>query len=1009
MFAALVLHSARALAASGDYWQQHVHYTIEATLIDSIHTLEGTVSVNYTNHSPDTLREVYFHLYSNAFQHGSMMEERAKAEDAWLQYRFARLGPTDEGRYTISNVSVDARPTSFEITGTIMKVTLPAPLVPGASIQIALPFVEQIPRQTRRSGWMSDQGVRYSMAQWYPKIAEYDREGWQAQEYVSHEFYGVWGDFDVTLHVPARFTVGATGECQNPEEAGHGYERIARGEKEGRDEPHSGAPGMTTWKFHASPVHDFAWVADEYVHDWKTWNDSVTIHSIYKPNVAAGWQDVLKYTEFALATYSELYGQWPYRNFSTTQAGDGGMEYPQLIMNSNGGAGLIAHEAGHQWFYGLLGSNETREAFMDEGFTQYIASVEMQRQFGRYLGSDANRSWLDWFVPMFDNKSDNYHSYQSLARAGYEEPLVIPHDWAREGVNAGQVYMKTLSILNMLQYTLGDSVFARAMKEYYADWHFKHPHLLDFQRVMERVSGTDLDWFFDEWFRTTRTVDYAALSVASRNIGDKFETTVRLRNNEIGVMPLDLLLHYTDGSTELATIPLSVHKDEAYHKPGPSIFFPGWDWPAKTYTASALTPKRVAWFEIDTSWRLQDLNWLNNYSTAFGLPSPRGYWRVLQNLAASPPLDGYYAVARPIVWYSEANGLEAGAGLRYGMFNAFSGDLRLVYKASPHSNDSALLSHFDGRFAFSTPVDWLGRLSSFNALLEKIDGISTARVELRKIFRPEYLNYGATHSGGLVLEHQRLLEDGYPFYHSELWEGSTQAASLWYAVSGGTTKISLTVEAGLNSFAGSFTRGFAQFATVVGLPYDLGLGIRSAIGTATQRTPLERRFWLARANPHDEQAHDFFRSFTDLSEGFDGHAHPFIEGGAGARGDNATGSDVHGTSMFGLSADLGLPNPLTSLWEPLRVLTPGLFADVGSVTRFNESVLGHLWDDIKFDAGLKIGIDLLGLLPYQLRGVAGEYAEIPTVTLIFPLYLDHPSDGSSAFGFRWALSIGSTF
>jgi hypothetical protein len=1005
---ALVHSHARALAASGDYWQQHVHYTIEATLIDSIHSLDGRVSVVYTNNSPDTLHEVFFHLYSNAFQHGSLMEERAKAEDSWLQYRMARLGPSEEGRYWIDNVSVNDRPVSFEITGTIMRIALAEPLTPGASISIALPFREQIPLQTRRSGWMSDQGVLYSMAQWYPKIAEYDREGWQAQEYVSHEFYGVWGEFDVTLHVPSRFTVGSSGECQNPEEAGHGYERIGRGEKEGREEPHSDATGMTTWKFHAAPVHDFAWVADEYVHDWKTWNDSVTIHALYKPNVAPGWQDALKYTEFALATYSELYGQWPYRNFSTTESGDGGMEYPQLIMCNNGGASLIAHEAGHQWFYGLLGSNETREAFMDEGFTQYVASVEMQRQFGRYLGSDANRSWLEWFVPMFDNKSDNFRSYQSLARSGYEEPLVIPHDWFREGVNAGQVYMKTLSGLNMLEYALGDSVFARGMKDYYAAWHFKHPHLLDFQRVMERTSGTDLDWFFDQWFRTTRTIDYGAIAVDSRPSGNAYETTVHLRNNELGVMPLDLLLHNNDGTTEQATIPLSVNKGLAYHKSGVSLFFPAWDWPAKEYIGSIATPKHVDWFEIDTSWRLQDLNWLNNSSSRGPLWMPKGYWRVWQNLPSRPPLDGYYAVARPILWYSDANGFEGGAGVRYGINESFSGDIKLTYKAKPLSGDTSLLAHLDGRWTYSAPVDWLGRLSNVSLRAEKIDGISTLRAELKKTFRPEFLYFGATHSGGLALEHQRLLDAAYPMFHHDWSLGATESGTLWYAIASGSTNFEISAESALPGSDRIYSRAESHYETSFSTLFSIPLKIRASIATASQQTPMQKLSWLARANPVAEQTADFYRGLTNVSARFDANEHPFIEGGAGVRGYNTLDSSEVGRHALGVSLDFGLPNPLERVWKPLRMLSPILFADAGWVNHGSTDLFGDLKTNLRTDLGLKISVDLLTLLPSQLHGVADEYAAIPAIGITFPFYLNHPTDGSSPFAFRCALSIGAS-
>ncbi len=516
----LLCSSANARA----YWQQHVRYDIRVTLLDSIHTLDGTLSVVYTNHSPDTLNEVWFHLYSNAFQPGSMMDERALAiHSAPIYDRIHKLPKSEWGKYWIEHITADGQAATFEITGTIMRVVLQKPLLPGDSVTIAFPFREQIPKQIRRSGWMSREGVEYSMAQWYPKIAEYDREGWQHQEYIAREFYGVYGEFNVQITLPSRYTVGATGQCMNPMEVGHGYDQIAAGVKSGLQEP-TASSGMTTWKFHADHVHDFAWVADDdYIHEWMTWNDTITIHAFYKRWARPIWKkSALAYSLFALSTYSHHFGPYAYRNFSCTMAGDGGMEYPQLIMitgyrpNPLSLAGVIAHEAGHQWFYGMLGSNETRQAFMDEGFTTFATTLSMNRLFGdhqQYPGEA--HSWLDWFVPRFSNKRDNYRFYQEIASQGYEEPLDIPHDWFREDATAGLVYGKTAAILNMLQYTLGDSTFAAGMRAYYWKWRFKHPHLLDFERVMEHVSHTDLAWFFDEWFKTTRTVDYEAESVSS--------------------------------------------------------------------------------------------------------------------------------------------------------------------------------------------------------------------------------------------------------------------------------------------------------------------------------------------------------------------------------------------------------------------------------------------------------------------------------------------------------------
>ena len=1023
--------------AAHAYWQQHVRYDIRVTLIDSIHTLDGTLFVVYTNHSPDTLREVWFHLYSNAFQPGSMMDERALAiHTAPVYDRIHKLPESEWGKYWIQNITADGAMAQFEITGTVMRVALMKPLAPGDSVTIAFPFREQIPRQIRRSGWMSREGVEYSMAQWYPKIAEYDREGWQHQEYIAREFYGVYGEFNVQITLPARYTVGATGQCMNPTEVGHGYDQIAAGVKAGLVEPTAGS-GMTTWKFHAENVHDFAWVADDdYIHEWMTWNDTTTIHSFYKSWARPYWEkNALAYSLFALSTYSHDFGPYAYRNFSCTMAGDGGMEYPQLIMitgyrpNPLSLAGVIAHEVGHQWFYGMLGSNETREAFMDEGFTTFATTMCMNALFGdnqEYPGE--GHSWLDWFVPRFSNKRDNYRFYQEMASQGYEEPLDIPHDWFREDVTAGLVYGKTAAILNMLQYTLGDSTFAAGMKEYYNEWRFKHPHLLDFERVMEEVAHTDLAWFFDEWFKTTRTVDYEAKCVKSkRQPGGNYVTTVTLHNNNLAVMPLDLLLHYNDGTSEAATIPLATNQHLDYHKDGASLFFPSWDWVAPNYAGTILTPKPVSWFEIDTSWRLQDLNWLNNYA---GLLLPPGEWAVWKQLFVNPPIDKYWAVARPILWPDYLAGVNPGVGIKFGMNLGFSGDLKLLYKAGYTLDYTGTVpptppwyDRVDGALTFSTPVDWLGRLSSVGLDAEKMYGIATLRASLTKTFRPVYWRLGATHSATLFVEDQRLeTAENYPVWHWGWGKPNfsdagplfypygmhTDVAGIHYSIvsEGGSTHFDFLGEASVWGSDASFAKGEAVLTNKVPLSSEMELNIRAAAGKATSSTqgewestgtPYQQEFYLSRADNYEEQANGFYRAVSSMDYGWSRDASLFLQGGAGVRGYAASPSlyEIFGTGMAGLNLDLDIANPIRNIWG-LDAFRPGIFVDGGFI----------FGDSIRADAGIKIGLDLLELLPSQLRGVAEEYDKIPIVYLDLPLYENLPLDGKPNVAWRWAISLG---
>ncbi len=1052
----VILFISSFIPSAHAYWQQHVKYDIDVTLIDSIHTLDGTLKVLYTNNSPDTLHEVYFHLYSNAFQPGSMMDERAHAiGSAPIFDRIGKLPPSEWGKYWINSVTCNDQQSKFEITGTIMRVILPAPLAPGTNVTISLPFREQIPRQIRRSGWMSREGVEYSMSQWYPKICEYDVEGWQHQEYIAREFYGVWGEFDVSITLPSQFTVGASGECVNPAEAKHGYERIAAGEKEGAFESDIAAPGMTTWKFHASPVHDFAWVADDrYIHEWATMHDTITVHALYKTWVANWWnRSAIAYSMHALSTYSELYGAYPYHNFSCTMAGDGGMEYPQLIMITGyrpsplSLAGVIAHEAAHQWFYGLLGSNETREAFMDEGFTTYATTIAMDRLFGdNQEVPGTEHSWLDWFVPKFSNKRDNYRGYQQIASQHYEEPLDIPHDWFREDATAGQVYGKTAAILNMLEYALGDSVFAAGMKEYYNEWHFKHPHLVDFKRVMEKTAHTDLDWFFDEWFKTTRTVDYEAESVTSRpGTGDYAHTinTITLHNRGLAVMPIDLLLHFDDGSTNAVTIPLSVNKNLAYrkdHRSGwdikngwnPVTQLPPWDWTSPDYSATfeVMSSKILQWFEIDTSWRLQDLNWLNNYSTRSGLWSPPGEWAVWKQLFVFPPIDKYWAVARPIVWYEAISGVDVGAGIKFGMNNSFSGDAKIIYRTQSRPTDLTSLLYYedaptnwydqiDGAITYSTPVDWLGRLTSFSAHAEKMYGIGQAEVSLSKVFRPEYWRLGATHEAKLFLETDEALEPNvFPVYHAGWAPGVCDVAGITYSIEDGRSdsRFDLLAETSVLQSNQNFSLLQATYRTEVGLPFTLTSKLRLTAGAATSGTPFQRRFFLDRANNFEEQANGFFRAVTAI----DPHALAadgdfFVEGGAGVRGYNSSHYnsllDTHfvGTDMYGASWDIALPNPAASLGKFPSSFSFGAFADAGWVGQSWEEAWGGSSSTIKVDAGIKVGVDIRSWLPSQLHGVVDEYDAVPIVNLYWPMYENAPVDGRPPFAWRWAVSLGAAF
>ncbi|MDP4220982.1 MAG: M1 family metallopeptidase, partial [Bacteroidota bacterium] len=982
----------QSAAQPADYWQQHVSYTISGTLIDSIHSFDGKLAVVYTNNSPDTLHEVWFHLYYNAFQPGSMMDERAKAlNDRGVAEKIEHYKRSDWGGQTISKVSVPValipastevrwdqpmKDLDFKITGTSMKVILEKPLAPNSSVTLFMPFFVQIPLLTRRGGWMNADGIKYSMSQWYPKICEYDREGWHHQEYVAREFYGVWGDFDVTMTVPSKYCVGSTGQCQNPEEVGWGYDQIARGVKKGKVYPDSVASAQhspfLTWHFKASNVHDFAWVAHEYIHEWDTWSDTITVHCLYKPSEDAAWKDAMPNTFFMLNHHSHKVGWYQYRNFTNTHAGDGGMEYPQLIMDGSASSGLIAHEGGHQWFYGMLGNNETRYAFLDEGFTEFIEMTCQEAHYGRNQrehGVD-ERPWLSrMFIPETDTRRNYYAPYLDLATSGYEEPLTIPHDWFREGVNAGQVYFKTLAGLAQLEYVLGDSMFWAGMKEYFRRWHFKHPTLNDFKRTMQDVSGADLDYYFDEWFASTRTIDYAATGLESEKQSDgTYKTTVKLRNKDLGVAPIDLTLHYEDGSTGIATIPLAVNQDAAYRKPEAGrLFFPGWDWVRPTYKGSITTPKEVSWYEIDTSCRLMDLNRRNNYE---GLLFPKTEWALWTQLNMAPPLDARYAILRPIIGYDAVSKMNLGVGLLSGQGRHNTSDLKLIFKFSPERVEDSSghlggpkdvktrwYDYLDGEIKDERNVRLLGRLTKFSFDIRKFNDIGTINIALEHEIRPTYLYLGASHKFKFDFDleergpfgEDNILYPIYPFhwdsglerslgfrYHYSSASKHTQA--YFFARVGNLMTVDRSYQGDTlikTNTLNAFTQYGIGITQIIPFSRQMDLKLHGSFGKSSGVLNDEYEYNISGATNSEMLRNDFFRTAASLSRHFSSEAHYFVEGGAGVRGytgqyfDPLGNITVTGNDMIGLNADLKLPNPFESLGSFAASFEFGLFTDAG--------------------------------------------------------------------------------
>ncbi|MCB0715220.1 MAG: M1 family metallopeptidase [Chitinophagaceae bacterium] len=589
--------------AQPDRWQQKVNYVMNIDMNVQTNQFTGTQKLEYWNNSPDTLFRVFYHLYFNAFQPGSMMDERSRRQgvvngpggrpdwDSRVRDRIFHLQPDEIGYQKILSLKMDGRPQQFKMLETILEVDLDKPILPKSKVVFDMNFEAQVPIQIRRSGRDNPSTkVRYSMSQWYPKLCEYDYEGWHPTPYVGREFYGVWGDYDVSIKIDKNYILGGTGYLQNADEIGYGYEK--KGEK-----VHRPAGNTLTWHFIAPNVHDFVWAADpEFIHESRQVNDHLTLNILYKTTnaTAKAWENILDQAEKALPYIEKTFGPYPYKQYSFIHGGDGGMEYPMATLLFTPGAWL--HEWMHSWYQCLLGTNESLYPWMDEGFTSYA-----EDRVRAFLDNDSG------FV-----YSNAYNTYKYLALSGKEEPLSTHADHYNLNLAYGAAaYSKGEVFMEQLGYIVGDKVRDNILHEYYKEWKFKHPNASDFIRVAEKVSKMKLDWYKEFWIYSTKTIDYGIDSLWEAD----GVTNIRLKQIGLIPMPIDVQLTFKDGSKELHYIPMDLmYGEKPNENPDiPRKVYPAWNWTSDTYTIS--TTKKLFDFkavEIDPSLRMADVNRKNN-------------------------------------------------------------------------------------------------------------------------------------------------------------------------------------------------------------------------------------------------------------------------------------------------------------------------------------------------------------------------------------------------------------
>lgn len=605
-----------AFAQNAPYWQQHVDYKMEVSMDVKNYQYKGKQELVYTNNSPDTLKKVYYHLFLNAFQPGSEMDARLhtiKDPDGRMvtkvkgadgkevkQSRIETLKPNEIGFLKITNLKQDGVTAQTRVSGTIMEVTLAKPILPNSKTTFTLDFDGQVPLQIRRTGRNNSEGVELSMSQWYPKLAEFDFEGWHADPYIGREFHGVWGNFDVKITIDKDYTIGGSGYLQDKNEIGHGYQDA------GVTVTYPKKTKTLTWHFIAPNVHDFTWAADkEYTHDIVKGPNDVDLHFFYKnnPKTTENWKQLEPLMVKVMEYYNNRVGAYPYKQYSFIQGGDGGMEYAMCTLILGNGTlqgilGTATHELGHSWFQHILASNESKHPWMDEGFTTYIEDSALNELKG-------DKKEVNPF-------KGNYAAYYQLVNSGKEQPQGTHGDRYDENRPYSiSAYIKGSIFLSQLEYVIGKENVDATLKRYFNDFKFKHPTPNDIKRTAERVSGAELDWYLIDWTETTNTIDYGIKDVAD-NAG---KTTVSLERIGRMPMPIDLTVQYTDGTSETFYIPLRMMN---FIKPNPNpevkrTVLEDWAWAQSNYSFTIDKNKSaIKKITIDPNGLMADVKAANN-------------------------------------------------------------------------------------------------------------------------------------------------------------------------------------------------------------------------------------------------------------------------------------------------------------------------------------------------------------------------------------------------------------
>jgi Peptidase family M1 domain len=1002
ILALLLLLATRLLGGDtpNGYWQQFVHYKMNVSLDPATKFLTGTSSILYRNNSPNTLDKIYLYLYPNAFRNNKTIYAKEAAQF------YERTLPNDEaaGWIDISEFrilskgesdSAKAAVIAFKVTDTILEATLPEPLKPGEEIRIELSFKEKVKQFQDRSGY---RGNQFDFAQWYPKLCVYDDEGWHPEPFHNvGEFYGEFGTFEVTIDVPFDYIVGATGVVTEGDPGwslvqvdtslsatawpGKYAEMKKAIVEKMKDQPRRQVT------FHAEQVHDFAWLTcPDFLYERGEY-DGIPIHVLFRSYAKPKWSKVAtERGHRALEWLSTKFGRYPYPQLSITHGLlGGGMEYPMLVMDASESEGLILHEVGHIYFYGIFGNNEQKEAFLDEGFTSFQTSWYMETRYGKWGYDRAtamkNATWLQRHRPRVTNNVGNRNFAQWYMNSGYNEPISrYAYKYKDELGYSVNAYTKGSIFYEMLRYVVGEETFQKICHEYFNRWALKHVNEARFKQVCEDVSGMDLGWFFQQWLHETKTVDYQLGSVEKKQTANgKLQTIVEIKRNDEGIMPVEVELTLADN-------------EQIRQR---------WDGKEKQGTLTFTTATEPRHVVLDPDDQIMDKSRIGhgNLRVEFYPEYPR--------MNYNPP-DAYVVTWKPSFWYNDIDGLRFGA-----RFNGRYRNSRLLSLAGWYGPNS---SELDGRFSFSNP---LGSHTNYQISLMKLEGRIMGDLSLRAawakslIVPPNFnLTVGVNYTElpkDKVDYTLRRVDIGNNIIAVPTWNvGKVNQTYLTFNVNPRGMKwrslLNYEIRHADDTFGSdaTFTRVQGSFNFSIPSQRGDGLYLRLFHGAFLQKQddkPIEYLFYAFDANPVEQ-----FDSFYLRSRGaFPAEAHYHRPGGGNLRG-YFDQPERAGKSLLAANAELrkSLRLPLISklLAPVLGNSTLSAFFDTGRLEDLND-VSKQL-----SDAGLGITFNKQWPDDWYTFIIGTNY----TLRLDFPLWVSEPRvkpDGSreDEFKFRYVLSF----